>query len=75
MLDGMALSGAPMSKNSSMHDDQLARKLQLWLGSKIDWMPIYADWCADNDVGSEGQQYDDHNVNLFVRQQRARVAA
>ena len=59
-----------MTDYSSLRNDQLRRKLQLMLGSKQDWLDIYADWCADNDVGSEGQQYEDHNVQIFVKQQR-----
>lgn len=49
--------------------DHLERKLQLMLGSQNDWLAIYADWCADNDV--EGTEIDDdHHVQLFVRRQR-----
>ena len=58
----------------TMRDDQLNRKLQLYLGSKIDWMQIYANWCADNSV-SQGEQYDEHHIILFVRQQKKAMVA
>lgn len=61
-----------MGAVKSTRDDQLERKLQLYLGSQKDWLSIYADWCAANDVGSEGQEYDHHHVTLFVKQQKGK---
>jgi hypothetical protein len=48
--------------------DQLERKLFLMLGSQQDWLTIYANWLADND--STEEDFDDHNIQLFVRQQK-----
>lgn len=50
-----------------MQKDQLERKLQLLLGTQKDWLDIYADWCAENDVQGETQACADHNINIFVR--------
>lgn len=60
---------------SNVREEQLARKLALLLGSQKNWLSIYADWCAENSVGSDGAQYDDHNIQVFVRTQRQGRAA
>lgn len=57
-----------------MTNDQLERKLQLLLGSQEDWMAIYTKWCIENNVESI-EVYDDHQINLFVRQMKARDTA
>lgn len=55
---------------------QLERKLQLHLGSKVDWLSKYRTWLDENAIPAEEhgwpspQAYDDHNINLFVRRQR-----
>jgi hypothetical protein len=66
---------------------QLERKLQLMLGSRRpsdltpDWLTPYLQWLRENGTESEvngypsPEAYQDHNINLFVRQQRARRAA
>lgn len=53
-----------------MNDSQLRFKLDLLLGSGPDWLEKYADWAANNDVGSTTELYDDHNIQLFVKQQK-----
>ena len=59
-----------LHKMQSQRDDQLRMKLMLYLGSQVEWLEAYANWCADNDVGSVTELYDDHNIGLFVKQQR-----
>ena len=56
-------------KMSDVRDEQLARKLALYLGSHQPWISDYADWCAGNDV-DPAQIYEDRNVQLFVKHQR-----
>lgn len=56
---------------------QLERKLNLMLGTHVrgDWLSAYRDWLDANAIPAEDdgypstQAYDDHNINLFVRQQ------
>jgi hypothetical protein len=55
---------------------QLERKLQLMLGSKNDVLMEYREWLDINGVPAETdgwpstEAYQDHNINLFVRQKR-----
>ena len=51
---------------------QLGRKLQLLLGSQKNWLAIYDDWCAEHSVSST-QAFEDHNIGIFVKQQREGV--
>ena len=57
-----------------MSDDFLRRKLDLLLGSGPDWLYIYAGWAAYNDVGSTTELYADHNIQLFVKEQKRILA-
>lgn len=50
-------------------DEQLARKLSLYLGSKNDWLHPYAEWCEENDV-LPGEVYEDRTILLFVEHAR-----
>jgi hypothetical protein len=53
----------------SQREDQLRRKLNLYLGSQNDWLAAYGAWCAENNVDGE-QVYAQHNITIFVKQQR-----
>lgn len=55
--------------SSDYRHDCLRRKLQLMLGSQKDWLELYGDFCAEHSV-SPTQVFEDHNINVFVKQQR-----
>ena len=62
------------SAYESLREDQLERKLQFLLGSQKDWLLAYATWCHENSV-SETESRESHNINLFVREQKAALPA
>jgi hypothetical protein len=59
------------SAYETMRDDQLERKLKLYLGSQQDWMEIYGEWRGARDV-SDTEAHEHHNVQIFVREMKER---